>query len=69
MITLKKVMIRYLHFIFYFSILIWKIEIIYIYNIEKSVFIVGKKTLTQLLVTLFFVNIKFDTYLCCKNYM
>lgn len=61
MITLKKVMIRYLYFIFYFSILIWKIEIIYIYNIEKSVFIVGKKTLTQLLVTLFFVNIKFDT--------
>lgn len=61
MITLKKVMIRYLYFIFYFSILIWKIEIIYIYKIENSVFIVGKKTLTQLLVTLFFVNIKFDT--------
>lgn len=61
MITLKKVMIRYLYFIFYFSILIWKIEIIYIYNIEKSVFIVGKKTLTQLLVALFLVNIKFDT--------
>lgn len=61
MITLKKVMTRYLHFILYFSILIWKIEIIYIYNIEKSVFIVGKKTLTQLLVALFLVNIKFDT--------
>lgn len=61
MITLKKVMTRYLHFILYFSILIWKIEIIYIYKIENSVFIVGKKTLTQLLVTLFFVNIKFDT--------
>lgn len=61
MISLKKVMIGYLHFIFYFSILIWKIEIIYIYNIEKSVFIVGKKTLTQLLVALFLVNIKFDT--------
>lgn len=61
MITLKKVMIRYLYFIFYFSILIWKIEIIYIYNIEKSVFIVGKKTLTQLPVALFLVNIKFDT--------
>lgn len=61
MITLKKVMIRYLHFIFYFSILIWKIEIIYIYKIENSVFVIGNKTLTQLLVTLFFVNIKFDT--------
>lgn len=61
MISLKKVMIRYLHFIFYFSILIWKIEIIYIYKIENSVFVVGKKTLTQLLVALFLVNIKFDT--------
>lgn len=61
MISLKKVMIRYLHFIFYFSILIWKIEIIYIYKIENSLFIVGKKTLTQLLVALFLVNIKFDT--------